>query len=118
MKTEQDITLPVGSAESAGPSSAPSSSVRRLRATRAPVIRGRTRRGATLHTTSGRYNLRPAIIRYQWLRNGRPIRGAHSPAYRLRRADVRKHIRVRVTATRSGTTVRATSTRTMTIRRR
>ena len=118
VETEQDITLPIDSAQSAGPSATPSSSVSRLRATRSPIIRGRTRRGATLHTTSGRYNLRPAAIRYQWLRNGRPIRGAHASAYRLRRADVRKHIRVRVTATRSGTTVRATSSRTATIRRR
>ena len=115
---DQDIHLPVGSAQSAGPSDTPSSSVSRLRATRSPIIRGRSRRGATLHTTSGRFNLRPATLRYQWLRNGRPIRGARASAYRLRRADVRKHIRVRVTATRSGTTVRATSARTRTIRRR
>ena len=55
-------------------------------------------------------------MRYQWLRNGRSIHGARAATYRLRRADVRTHISVRVTAYRNGSTVRATSARSAAVR--
>ena len=90
--------------------------VTKFRATRSPVVRGTTRKGALLRSTSGRFTSRPTTLRYQWLRNGHAIRGAHTSAYRLKKVDVRKRISVRVTATRSGTKVLATSPRTRAIR--
>ncbi|WP_436698871.1 hypothetical protein [Nocardioides sp. BYT-33-1] len=35
---------------------------------------------------------------YQWLRNGKPIKGATRASYKLRRADARRKVTVRVTA--------------------
>ena len=109
----QDIHLQVGPEPSATPAV-----TTQFRATRSPVVRGITRRGRTLHSTAGTYNHRPTILRYQWLRNGRAIRGARASAYRLRRADVRRHIRVRVAAYRNGARVYTLSARTALIRRR
>jgi hypothetical protein len=114
----QDIRVPVGSTTTSVAPAHHSTVSPRFRATQSPVVRGRTRKGATLRSTSGRFTRRPASLHYQWLRNGRSIRGAHASTYRLRRADVHKHLRVRVTATYNRTTVRTTSARTTAIRRR
>ncbi len=129
--TGEDITLPLGSAPSVVPVTGPTSNppatnppasnppatTVRFRSTHSPVVRGAARRGARLHATSGRYTVRPAAVRYQWLRNGHAIKGAHRATYRLRKADVRKRVSVRVTAWRSGDRVRATSSRTRPVRR-
>ncbi len=118
----EDITLPLGSAQSvvpaAGPATGSPATTVRFRSTRAPVVRGNVRRGARLHATAGRYTARPTVVRYQWLRNGHAIKGAHRTTYRLRQADVRKRVSVRVTAWRSGDRVRATSPQTRSVRRR
>ena len=110
------IELPLGQ-PSSSPSTGPKS-VTKLRATRAPVVRGVVRKGHRLYSTRGAYTARPTALRFQWLRNGKAIRGATSTSYRLRKADVRKHISVRVTAFRSGAKVRATSSRTAAVRGR
>ncbi len=114
--TGQDIVLPIGSSSSVvtPPAKQPATATK-FRATHSPVVRGTTRKGALLRTTSGRFTYRPTTVRYQWLRNGHAIRGAHSSAYRLKKVDVRKRISVRVTATRSGSRVLATSVRTRAI---
>ena len=115
--TGQDIVLPIGSSSSvvAPPAKQPAATTK-FRATHSPVVRGTIRKGTLLRTTSGRFTSRPTTLRYQWLRNGHAIRGAHTSTYRLKKVDVRKHISVRVTATRSGTRVLATSPRTRAIR--
>lgn len=110
------IELPLGRATSSPSTSRPA--IVHLRATRAPVVRGVVRKGHRLYSTRGAYTVRPAVLRFQWLRNGKAIRGATHASYRLRRADVRKHIRVRVTAFRSGTKVRVVSPRTTAVRAR
>jgi hypothetical protein len=74
----------------------------RLVATGSPVVRGAARKGAVLRATRGRWNLAPTTVRFQWLRDGVAVRHATSPVYRLRGADVRKRISVRVTAVRKG----------------
>jgi hypothetical protein len=104
-----DIVLPIGNRSDA-----------RLTATHSPQVRGKARKGAVLRTGAGSWNHKPAAIRYQWLRNGKAIRGATAPAYRLRRADVRKRISVRVTAYGAGnrTHAYAVSTRTRPVRAR
>lgn len=90
----------------------------KLRATHVPVVRGAARSGAVVRATSVRWNARPVTVRYQWLRNGRAIKGANSSAYRLKRTDVRKRVSVRVTARRAGTGAVALSQRTRLVRAR
>ncbi|MDR0481818.1 MAG: hypothetical protein LBH13_01440 [Cellulomonadaceae bacterium] len=74
-----------------------------------------TRRVGQVLSAPGRWNWQTenwenTTVRYQWLRNGRAIRGATGQTYRLRNADRGRRISVRVTATRNGyTTVRRTS---------
>ena len=48
-------------------------------------------------------------IRYQWLRDGRAIRGATRRTYTVRRADRRRSIRLRITAAGTTTVVRTTA---------
>ncbi len=113
--TGKDIKLAVGT-----PSVSPSTSAKpkTLRATRTPVVRGVVRKGHRLYSTKGAYSARPTVVRFQWLRNGHAIGGATRASYKLRKADVRKHISVRVTAIRSGAKVRATSARTAAVKAR
>jgi hypothetical protein len=116
----QTIELPIGTSSVAPDKSQPSnhSTTTQLRATRTPVVRGAARKGRLLHSTAGAYNKRPTTLRYQWLRNGKSIAGATHATYRLRKADVRKHIRVRVTAYSGAAKVLATSARTAAVRAR
>jgi hypothetical protein len=116
--TNENITLPVGSAQSVTPAGSQPAATTRLRAIKSPVVRGTTRKGAILRSTSGRFNCKPTTLRYQWLRNGHAIGKATASTYHLKKADVRKRISVRVTATRSGTRVLATSARTKAVRAR
>jgi hypothetical protein len=111
--TGQDITLPLGAAPIPDEHA---SETAKLRATHSPVVRGAARKGALLRSTRGVFNLRPTTVRYQWLRNGKAIHGATRATYRLRKADVRKRVSVRVTAYRTGAHVRATSARTRLVR--
>ncbi|MGO4254972.1 choice-of-anchor Q domain-containing protein [Marmoricola sp. RAF53] len=66
-----------------------------------PRISGRTKVGKTL--TAVPPTARPAAsVRYQWLRSGKAIRGATKATYKLRKADARKRMSVKVTYVRSG----------------
>lgn len=57
------------------------------------VLRARVRAvGATTES--------PVRIKYRWLRNGKPIKGATAGTYRVRKADIGKRIRVRVKVTK------------------
>ncbi len=96
----EDIVLPLGQPSSSA-TPAPAAATR-LSVTGPPAVRGAARKGAVLRATPGRWNLAPTRVRYQWLRNGKVIRGATRPAYKLIRADVRKRVSVRVTASRTG----------------
>jgi hypothetical protein len=115
----EDIELPIGTPPSSNDTTRPTPAASpALRATRAPVVHGVIRKGHVLRSTSGSYNKRVTAVRYQWLRNGKSIRNAHAKTYRLKKADVRKHISVRVTAYRGSAKVRATSARTALVRAR
>ncbi|MEO9323191.1 DUF3152 domain-containing protein [Nocardioides sp. C4-1] len=65
---------------------------------KAPRIVGSTRYGGTLRARPGRWSTSPDRVRYQWLRGGRPVRGATGPRYAVRPDDVGRKIRVEVTA--------------------
>jgi hypothetical protein len=114
--TSQNIELPIGKSSVAPDKTQGTTTA--MRATKTPVLRGAVRKGHVLRSTAGSYNKRPTTVRYQWLRNGRAIAGANHQTYKLRKADVRKHIRVRVTAYSGSAKVLATSARTAAVRAR
>lgn len=57
--------------------------------------------GTSLTVKPGRWDT-GVRLRYQWLRNGRVIKGATKATYRVRRGDRRSLLTVRVTATKRG----------------
>ena len=66
-----------------------------------PGLSGTAKVNATLKATAGRWSP-SATLRYQWLRNGKPIKGAGRTTYKLVSSDFRKKISVRVTGSRKG----------------
>ncbi|WP_203336036.1 DUF3152 domain-containing protein [Nocardioides limicola] len=68
-----------------------------------PRVEGTVRFRHTVRAYRGRWaGGRGASYRFQWLRNGRPIRGATQKRYTISHLDVGQRIRVRVTARRTG----------------
>jgi hypothetical protein len=76
-----------------------------------PKVSGTYRVGSTLSASAGPW-APTATVKYQWLRNGAPIRGATAKTYQLKSLDWKKKVTVKVTATRFGY---ASSTRTNTV---
>jgi hypothetical protein len=73
--------------------------------------------GSRLRAAVGWVFPRDATLRYRWLRDGTPIRGATASAYDLRRADRGHRLSVRVTAARPDYTATVrTSPRTAVVR--
>lgn len=58
---------------------------------------GTAKVGRKLTARTAKWGPKRVKIRYQWLRNGKAIRGATKVRYKLRKADRRKAIKVRVT---------------------
>lgn len=74
----------------------------RLHISSPPRLKGAPRRGETLRVRRGQTSL-PALERsVQWLRDGRPVKGADALRYQLRRKDVGHRIRAQVTYRRGG----------------
>jgi len=67
-----------------------------------PSFRGVLRAGKVLTASKGLWAAPGHVYRYQWLRNGKVIKGATAYRYRLTRHDRGMRIRVRVTAVRTG----------------
>lgn len=61
---------------------------------------GTARVGKKLSARTAGWGPKPVKIRYQWLRDGRVIRGATKVRYTLRKADRGAKVRVRVTVTK------------------
>src|SRR5690554_6467460 len=72
------------------------------RASTAPKVKGKARLGKKLRATSGTWSAAGVQLSYQWLRNGKAIKGANSAKYKLKKKDVRKRVSVRVTASLAG----------------
>lgn len=74
-----------------------------------PRITGRPKVRRTLIAWAGTWSPAPSSVSYRWYRSGVLVRGVTGRTYRLTRPDVRKRIRVIVTASKSGyvTTARA-----------
>lgn len=69
--------------------------------TSSPTITGKRRWGRTLKGWPGTWSPAPTTLRYQWLRDGRTIRGATGRRYDLKLADFGARITFRVTAVRT-----------------
>ncbi|MDR0504350.1 MAG: L,D-transpeptidase [Bifidobacteriaceae bacterium] len=78
------------------------------------TVKGTARVGATLKAAPRTTGLAgPTSYSYQWLRNGKPIKGATKNTYVVQSKDVGKRLKVQATAKRAGFTPRsATSTQT------
>lgn len=70
--------------------------------TRSPATSGSYRYRHTLKAAKGAWSPSAATITYHWLRNGAPIRSATKSKYKLKKADRRKFISVRVTVASPG----------------
>ena len=67
-----------------------------------PRVAGRAKIRRTLRARVGTWSPAPSSVSYRWYRSGRLVRGATGKRYRLTRRDLRKRIRVVVTAEKSG----------------
>ena len=65
---------------------------------RQPKVRGVARFSRTVTATRGRWRVEPDRVRYRWLRDGEPIKGATSRRYRFVPRDVGHRVRVQVTS--------------------
>jgi hypothetical protein len=82
-----------------------------------PVVSGSTKVRRTLTVNRGTW-MSGVTLSQTWHRNGSIISGATGPTYKLKRADLRKRITVRVTATKLGySTATVTSNPTSKVRR-
>jgi hypothetical protein len=83
---------PTGSASATGLTMTPS----------AVRITGAAKAGATLHARTGSWGTAKVALHYQWLNDGKAIRGATKATYKLRASDVGDRVSVRVTGTAAG----------------
>ena len=67
-----------------------------------PTVSGTKTFGKTLTAKPGTWSVKPDSYRHQWLRDGRPIKGATRASYKQAAADQGKSLSVRVTATKAG----------------
>jgi hypothetical protein len=70
-----------------------------------PSITGTHAVGRTLqvgHLTKGGFTPTASTLTYQWLRDGKPINGAHGSSYHLTAPDRGAKVSVRITANRPG----------------
>ncbi|UMG93293.1 hypothetical protein [Nocardioides sp. TF02-7] len=66
------------------------------------AVVGKARVGKRLTARTPGWGPRPVKVRYQWLRNGKLVRGATKARYQVRKVDRRKVLKVRVTVTKPG----------------
>lgn len=84
-----------------------------------PAIKGKPRVGRVLTVRPKAWGPGAVTLTYQWLRGKKPIKGGTGAKYRLRKADVGKRLRVRVTGSKPGfTTLARVSAKTKKVRRR
>ncbi|HET6561712.1 MAG TPA: DUF3152 domain-containing protein [Marmoricola sp.] len=69
---------------------------------RRPDIDGVRRYGRRLVADAGSWSRRPDRVRYQWLRNGNPIKGATGRRHKLGLADFGERLSVRVVVRKDG----------------
>jgi bacillolysin len=83
--------------------SAPTSAVARGSLVRGrAAVAGKARVGSTLSARPGSWRPAPVSLRYQWLRNGKPIARATKSKYKLSARDKGKRVSVKVTGSKAG----------------
>ncbi|MFN8168063.1 MAG: hypothetical protein U0S36_04700 [Candidatus Nanopelagicales bacterium] len=83
---------------------------------RAPRITGTPRVGKRLTARTGTWSPSASAYRFQWLNNGKAIKGATKSTYVVKRGDRKDRISVRVTATRTAYTAVGRTTAKLRIR--
>jgi surface antigen len=73
-----------------------------IRNTASPAVTGTAQVGKTLRTTRGTWSAKHLTFKYQWLGNGKPIRGATAQTFTPGAGQLGQKIRAKVTATKSG----------------
>lgn len=68
-----------------------------------PSIFGKPKAGKTFKVTAGKWS-KGTKLSYQWHANGKSIKGATKASYRVKKADRRKKISIKVTGKKSGYT--------------
>ena len=89
-------------AAAADPLPGPPPTASAMRCLAAPKVTGRARVGKRLGATPGRWSPAATTVRYQWFRGSRALRGQAARTYQVRRSDVGRRLRVRVTLLRPG----------------
>ncbi|WP_232676259.1 CHAP domain-containing protein [Nocardioides sp. R-C-SC26] len=74
----------------------------RVRAVRSPSVSGTPRVGEVLNASGGTWSPGDVALSYQWLLDGRPIKGATGSRLELTPSMLRKRVDVRVDASRIG----------------
>lgn len=80
-----------------------------------PVISGTARVGSKISVTVPSPWVPADALKYQWLRNGKPIKGATAKTYTTVAADLKQKVSVKVTASKTGYTTVARTSSTKTI---
>jgi len=69
---------------------------------KSPTVSGTHKVGKTVTARQGTWSPGVAVVRYQWLRNGKAISAATLPNYKLSKSDKGKKLSVKVTVTTPG----------------
>lgn len=80
-------------------------------------LSGKARVGKKLKVTVKGWGPKPVKVRYQWLRNGKSIKGATKATYTLKKADRNKKVKVRATVSKARYTTVKKSSRSVKVKR-
>jgi hypothetical protein len=97
---ERELQVQVSSNDVAAVSAAASVRAAEFRASR-PGLRGVAKVGRSLTAITGSWSPRPKFA-YQWLLDGKPIKGATDDTLHVKAAHAGKSVSLRITATRTG----------------
>lgn len=87
-----------------------------LRSVKAPAVTGTAAVGKVLKGNPGTVSPAATKVTYQWLRNGKAIRGATKATYKLTAADRRTKVSLKVTYIRAGYTTLSKTSKVLTVR--
>ncbi|WGX98423.1 hypothetical protein [Nocardioides sp. L-11A] len=84
-----------------------------------PRVKGKAIVGRKLKATTGAWSPGPTTVRYQWLRDGKVIKGRAGtrPGYRIRAVDRGRRLKVRITALLPGHSSTTVTTKAVRVRR-
>jgi len=104
--------------QSLAETSAPTAAVVGVLSTAKPKIKGKPKVGKKLTAKPGSWGPGEVKLSYQWLRNGKAIKGATGKKYKLTKKDKGKKLQVRVTGKKPGfATEKVTSAKTKKVKK-